>query len=76
MPKKRQTFVSVPSEAFTPIIPTEVFLELNPELEQFVYADYGPSKYHYVYQKYPYNYYKKWPCHPGRFCIPRPCAPV
>lgn len=71
----------VPTEANFPIIATEVFWELNPELHTFLESkppQYYPSP--YPYGTYPiYGNPKKntsWGCAPRRSCVPRPCAPV
>ncbi|HMM20324.1 MAG TPA: hypothetical protein PKA10_06265 [Selenomonadales bacterium] len=87
MPRKRwqRQFITVPGTA-TPIpIPTEAFLELNPELEEFVEEVY-PYK---IFPQTPAYYYGsgsvKSPqsnnaaysaCTPRRFCLPYPCNPV
>lgn len=63
---------ATPSEAFNPLIPTEVFVELNPELQTFYETQYLPENYS-SYQGYKYQV---WSCYPRRFCIPRPCTPV
>ncbi len=62
----------IPTEAFNPLIPTEVFIELNPELVSFIETDYYPANYP-IYQGYKYQ---SWNCFPRRFCMPRPCTPV
>jgi hypothetical protein len=64
--------ISPPTEAFSPIIPTEVFVELNPELVQFYVEEYLPGKYP-AFQGYKYQ---SWSCFPRRFCMPRPCTPI
>ncbi len=65
-------FTLTPTEAFNPIIPTEVFVELNPELVQFYEKEYLPENYS-IYQGYKYQ---SWSCFPRRFCMPRPCTPI
>ncbi|MDT8901725.1 hypothetical protein [Anaeroselena agilis] len=60
------------TEAFNPLIPTEVFIELNPELVQFYENEYIPENYSVFSGKY----YKSSSCFPRRFCLPRPCTPV
>lgn len=68
MPKERHSRQVVLPPGF---IPTEVFVELNPEIIQFVEQEYLPYKFpQYVTYKNP------WPCSPRRFCVPQPCAPV
>ena len=55
-------------------IPTEVFLELHPELEEFiefhpgVLGGYSPPGSYPAYPVAGYN--------PPRACVPQPCAPV
>lgn len=66
------TFTAAPTEVTNPLIPTEVFVELNPELESFYETQYLPENYS-SYQGYKYQ---AWSCAPRRFCIPRPCTPV
>ncbi len=70
--KPRKPFRQVPTEAFSPLIPTEVFIELNPELVSFFETQYYPENYP-AYQGYKYQ---SWSCFPRRFCVPRPCTPV
>jgi hypothetical protein len=75
----RQATVITPTTALFPIIPTEVFWELNPELQGFVEnkpPQYFPNYYNYSYYS---NLYKKTStlgCAPRRLCVPRPCAPI
>ena len=59
------------TEAANPLIPTEVFVELNPELVQFYEKEYLPGNIPYYG-----NLYQSWSCAPRRFCVPRPCTPV
>ncbi len=66
------TIATVPTEAFSPIIPTEVFVELNPELVQFYEQEYLPG----MYPEYQGYKYQSWSCFPRRFCMPRPCTPI
>lgn len=70
--KPRKPFRQIPTEAFNPIIPTEVFVELNPELASFFENEYYPEN-NPAYQGYKYQ---SWNCFPRRFCVPRPCTPV
>ena len=74
-----------PTQPAFPIIATEVFWELNPELHVFLEnkpPQYFPSYYGYgSYGHYgaPPGSHKKGAvlgCAPRRLCIPRPCAPV
>ena len=64
----RQTNPLTPTEATFPVIPTEVFVELNPELLEFVETNYLP----YTQPCNPF----RWNCYPRRLCVPRPCPPV
>lgn len=61
-------------------IPTEAFLELNPELEQFIAEKYptgffGPPIFYYKYSSNNNHSYNKT-CAPYEICLPRPCYPV
>lgn len=68
----RKPFRQILTQASNPLIPTEVFIELNPELEQFYETEYAPVK----YPAYHGSLYHSWNCFPRRFCLPRPCTPV
>lgn len=80
----RQLMVTsmTPTTVQFPIIATEVFWELNPELHTFLEnkpPTYFPSYYNYTnYSKYGSNFQKgtTFGCAPRRLCVPRPCAPV
>lgn len=69
---RHKPFRQIITQAINPLIPTEVFIELNPELEQFYETEYLPENYP-IYQGYKYQ---SWNCFPRRFCLPRPCTPV
>lgn len=64
MPKKRYI------RQTNPLIPTEVFVELNPELLEFVETTYLP--YNNTQPCRPFA----WNCYPRRMCVPMPCRPV
>lgn len=69
---RRKPFRQVLSEAFNPVIPTEVFIELNPQLVQFYENEYAPANVPAYYG----NLYQSWNCSPRRLCVPRPCTPI
>jgi hypothetical protein len=69
---RRKSFRQIITEATSPIIPTEVFVELNPELVTFYENEYLPE----MFPAYQGNLYQSWNCLPRRFCLPRPCSPV
>jgi hypothetical protein len=69
---RRKPFRQIITEATSPLIPTEVFVELNPELVSFYENEYVPE----MYPAYQGNLYQSWNCLPRRFCMPRPCTPV
>lgn len=73
--KKRQiALITVPSELLT-----EVFFDLNPDIETFIDLDEAEQ-----YPQYPIYTYTCAPrscnprriCAPRRICIPRPCVPL
>jgi len=66
---------AVPVTPAFPIIPTEVFWELNPEVQEFAAGNPPPTP-SVHYPPYWYQYYKTHGCFPRRACIPQPCAPV
>lgn len=79
----RQVSTIVPTQVLFPLIATEAFWELNPELHTFVESK--PPQYYpnyYDYGSYGHHYganYKKsspWGCAPRRLCVPRPCSPI
>jgi hypothetical protein len=75
MPKKTpRSFRQASPESLllNPLIPTEVFIELNPELVQFYEKEYAPA----MSPAYYGQTYQNWQCYPRRFCMPRPCTPV
>jgi len=72
MPTRRPFRRQIITEATNPLIPTEVFIELNPEIVSFFEKEYLPAMFP-AYQGYKFQ---TWSWFPGRFCGPRPCTPV
>lgn len=72
--KKRQlALVTVPAELLT-----EVFFDLNPDVEEFIDSHEGefPQYPVYTYTCAPRNCLPLQTCAPRQFCIPRPCVPL